>query len=267
MSQRRREIADFDATVASALDAVVPAMRDGGEWAEVVRGAAARRRRRRLLVWSCLTAVAVGAIVPLASAAGGWWFFSGQTSPTPPPATSRLMVLKTTLADGQRWALTAYWSRGRGLCLGLTPNPPSGSLSDTESRAPRHPVHALACGLYLHGNVPAFRDGKPRRLAVFVAGGAQGSTMIFGAAAPEVRTVVARYSGGDSAPIATLAAPKELRISGRFFVAFPAVGRTVVSIVGRDAARRPVERLRIESSVAQRRRSNSTVTYSYSWGS
>lgn len=237
---------EYDVELARALDEALPRQPSAGDWARVLDAAAGgrwwtRRHHQRLMV--AIVVVAIVVLVPLTALAvsNDWWFL-GSSSLAPPPV-GKVIVVGEGNANGVPWAMTAYRSATQGLCVGFTPNPPDNrpaALTQGSDSA------GLSCGSHVRGmpDVPPAeahsfsffgsfaRPANPKGFPDFVAG----------TTADDVAQVRVVRANGETITVDTFAAPSELGMPLRFFVALVPAGSRVHDLVAVNANGDTVDR-------------------------
>lgn len=262
-------MADFDSALALALDEVLPPSSEQGDWERVlrdanqvvppVRGGRPHWRTSRVVLVAAVLIVA--ALIPLVAVAAnqGWWFFAAA-SRAPAPA-SPVVVVERGSWHATPWALTAYRTKRQGLCIGFTPNPPSGPPPTPTSTA--KPVGILGCGAPVRG-IPDLPATRTRHELVFYATEENDNvTVLAGPTASDVTEVQLVHADGSTTKLSTVAAPPSLHAPIRFFTALLNLhGTTEIKAVNRDG--HVVQTATLTASSAATPGSN---TYKIQWGS
>ena len=219
---------DNDHRLAAVLNAVLPETASTGDWDRVVRDANRTGLARRLLRPVTLqrrlalagTLAVLVALIPLSALAvtNNWWFFSTPLSV--PSPIGDLVTIDQGQWGGVPWALTAYNTTSHGLCISVTPNPPSGHPT-TPSETPAASGTMLGCGL-VRGLSEAPNDTSAPELTLVSAAytGTDGTqvNVLAGATAPDVAEVATVGGGGGQVTAETTPAPSELGLPVRFFI-------------------------------------------------
>jgi hypothetical protein len=163
-----------------------------------------------------------------------------------------VVVVQSGSWNGIPWALTAYRPQAQGICVGLTPNPPSGRPAAGPSGIGGSSVSTagLVCSAGLHG-MGAPPTGAPSHWLSFIGSDGAGEPVsgfpgfAAGAAAEGVATVEVILASGSSLLAETVPAPTELGQSVRFYVIRVPDGDSVTSLVAQDAQGETVEELTV----------------------
>lgn len=236
---------EYDARLAGALDQILPPSGDRGDWERVLAEARPRRWRPsgRTRLALALAALTLAAVIPLTAVAAsdGWWFFGNATSSTLPSAVGGVVVVESGNWQGVPWALTAYRTASSGICIAFTPNPPTGSESGTSAQTPSSAASTplIGCGADVRG-IPNLGNAGPMHEFAFFTSTSSASdgakfNAVAGPAAADVASVEIDRSNGPPIVAQTLAAPDQLGIPIRFFVAQLPLGDTVQALVARDS--------------------------------
>jgi hypothetical protein len=235
-------VSEFDPQIVQALDRLVPPVRDGGDWNRVTRDArlehAARLDRRwrkpahlRRTLAVALAATAVFAALPAFAVVRGWWFFDhGQLTPA-----GAVMTVTSGGTDESRWDLVAFVSEEHGLCVGITD-------STTRGRG------GLGCGMPVRGAPQASAEASEQHWVGYgqtSVSETSSAALVFGPVASEVREVTVEVADGTSYSTATIAAPADLNLPLRFYVAEIPRSERGRALVASDADGRTLERLEI----------------------
>jgi hypothetical protein len=260
-----------DVLISRALDDVLPASAEHGDWQRVLADAGARganvsrrwlrprpRVRRPLALGLALAALAV--LVPVAALAvsDDWWFLG---TGGPPKPAGDVVVVSSGRWAGVPWTLAAYRSRTNGVCVAFTPNSATGRPDP--SGAPSGRTSALACGAPIEG-LPGLPAGEPAHwlgyLGSFSSGGQSGGfpDFVAGPAAVAVDRVELAFPDREPVGAATLLAPDALGAPLRFFVLPVPAGATPTALVALDAGGKVLERLRLPAAPVQQPGGTST---------
>lgn len=234
---------DFEVELAGALDRALPRQPSSGDWQSVLEGGGGhqlwmRRRHRPLIVAIAVAAVAVGVPLTAFAVSNDWWFLGA--SPLAPPPIGKVVVAREGDTDGVHWALTVYRSAKQGLCVGFTPNPPS--------NFPPSPIAhnaGLACGAHVRG-MPDVAPGEAHSFSFFGSFSDQTTPGAFpnfvaGTTADDIAQVRIVRADGDILSVDTFAAPDELGMPIRFFVALVPAGSGIHKLVALDSSGREVD--------------------------
>jgi hypothetical protein len=208
--------------------------------------------RRRMLA---IVAVVLAGIyaVPAVAQERWWWVFSPDDSLQPVTQvvnvgrwTERQLRFEGSVpttrfaVDGRQWLMQAFVNQRGHLCVGISANPPW---------PPSEPVGFISCGHPIHGIPPT----SPRRKEVEVhwvgfgtaiAGKVESArTKIHvGPAAENVRSIDLENDDGRVVRVPTIAAPKELGVPARFWIAVLPIEHLVHTLVPRDEDGKALER-------------------------
>lgn len=230
---------------------------------ELERQASARERRPRLRslatgrsrrVVAVTAAVLAGlfALPALAENRVLWWVQSPD-DPTA-PVTEVVTVGRWTkqqfmsgesvpsarfAAGNEYWVLQAFMSKGSGLCVGISPDPPrranEGAFNACGQPVRGIPLTYKADELHWVGYgtiIPGRIDSAPTKI-------------MYGPAAPNVRRVDLENNDGEIVRVATIAAPEELGVRARFWISVLPNEHLVHTIVPRDESGKALEHWRL----------------------
>jgi hypothetical protein len=238
-------MSEHDAALAVLLDEVLPRGEQHGDWQRVLEDA---RRRRPRLFRSRLALVgaivAVATVVPLTALAVSedWWFLGSASMPAP---AGSVVVVKSGDWNGVPWTLTAYRSQTNTICFAFTPNSPSGRPATPDGG---HSA-AAACGRDLRGIGDAAVGATLHSILFLGSSGMYGAHAFpgfaVGPSAPDVTQIKILLAGGTNIVTDTFAAPAELGVPARFYVAAVPSGERVQAIVALDASGRNLEELTV----------------------
>lgn len=235
---------DFEIELARSLDRALPRQPFAGDWQSVLEAGGShqswiRRRHRRLVVATAVAAVVVGAPLTAFAVSNDWWFLG--VSPLAPPPIGKVIIVREGDTNGVHWALTAYRSANQGLCVGFTPNPPSNFPPSPVARNA-----GLSCGAHVRG-MPDVPPAEAHSFSFF--GSFSDATtppafpdFVAGTTADDVDRIRVVRADGEVLTVDTFAAPDELGMPLRFFVALVPAGSRVHELVALDSAGGAVDR-------------------------
>jgi hypothetical protein len=228
---------DYDPTVAAALDRLVPPLScEPTGWHELLREGGVRSpkgfrqrflgikapRRNRIFVVTAALIATVSVAIPALAVSKGWWFLgTGQPKPQSDVAT-----VTAGRAAGIDWNLTAYLSRGKGVCVALTPDVGKGDMG------------AMSCGSEVRGE-PVLSSSDTSEAhwvgTTYFSLGMHGfPDFVFGPIAEGVDRVDAILENGQVIRTDALKGPDSLRVPVDFYaLSFPR-GASVRSVIARD---------------------------------
>jgi hypothetical protein len=229
---------EYDPDIALALDRLVPRPEEEpAEWRSLVEQARARQawwrrwlptrspatRWRRAVVILAAAVTAMLLAIPALGLSEHWWFLdSGSPVPQGPVG-----VVTTGRASGIDWTMTAYLSKGKGICVALTPAVRNGTMG------------AESCGGAVRGD-PVSTAGANELHSVgyvyFALSLYNFPDFLFGPVARGVDHVDVTLSDGQTIRARTVDPPQGLALPLRFYATPLPRGASVKSLVGRDAS-------------------------------